>query len=86
MRDPKPTLAVEMTRKIRDSKRTRLLVNERVPKNDLEILVIDDELTSDERAELRASLDRALEDSDARRGMDTREYLERRRLTEREAI
>jgi hypothetical protein len=43
---------------------------------EVEILVIDDELTSEERAELHASLDRALQDSDAGRGMDAWEYLE----------
>jgi hypothetical protein len=34
----------------------------------------------DERAELQASLDRALDDSEAGRGMDAWEHLERRRL------
>jgi hypothetical protein len=46
---------------------------------EVEVLVIDDELTVQERAELHASLDRALEDSDAGRGMDAWEYLERYR-------
>ena len=46
---------------------------------EVEILVIDDELTSEERAQLHASLDRALEDSDAGRGMEAWEYLERYR-------
>jgi hypothetical protein len=46
---------------------------------EVEILVIDDELTSEERAELHASLDRALDDSDAGRGMDAWEFLERYR-------
>ena len=46
---------------------------------EVEVLVIDDELTTEERAELHASLDRALEDSDAGRGMDAWEYLERYR-------
>ena len=46
---------------------------------EVEILVIDDELTSEERAELHASLDRALEDSDAGRGTEAWEYLERYR-------
>lgn len=50
------------------------------PRSDVEILVTDDEMTSEEGAELHASLDRALEDSDARRGMDVWEYLERRQL------
>ena len=52
---------------------------------DPEILVIDDEVDGDERAELLASLDRALDDSDASRGMDAWKYLERRRLIERVA-
>jgi hypothetical protein len=43
---------------------------------EVEILVIDDELTSEERAALHASLDRALDDSDAGRGMDAQDYLE----------
>ncbi len=42
---------------------------------ELEVVVIDDELTSEERAELHASLDRALDDSEAGRGMDAWEYL-----------
>ena len=46
---------------------------------EVEILVIDDELTAEERAELHASLDRALEDSNAGRGMDAWDYLERYR-------
>jgi len=46
---------------------------------EVEVLVIDDELTAEERAELHASLDRALEDSEAGRGMDAWEYLERYR-------
>ncbi|MGH9201222.1 MAG: hypothetical protein ACRD2A_08310 [Vicinamibacterales bacterium] len=46
---------------------------------EVEVLVIDDELTGEERAELHASLDRALEDSDAGRGNEAWEYLERYR-------
>jgi hypothetical protein len=46
---------------------------------EVEVLVMDDELTAEERAELHASLDRALEDSRAGRGMDAWEYLERYR-------
>jgi hypothetical protein len=46
---------------------------------EVEILVIADELTAEERAELHASLDRALDDSDAGRGMDAREFLDRYR-------
>lgn len=51
---------------------------------EVEVLVIDDELTAEERAELHASLDRALEDSDAGRGMDASEYLARYRTADRE--
>jgi hypothetical protein len=51
---------------------------------DVEVLLIDDELTAEERVELHASLDRALEDSEAGRGIDAWEYLERRRLMDRE--
>lgn len=43
----------------------------------------DDELTSEVRAELHASLDRALEDSDAR-GMEACEYLQRDRVNREE--
>ena len=46
---------------------------------EVEVVVIDEELTAEERAELHASLDRALEDSDAGRGMEAWEYLERYR-------
>ena len=46
---------------------------------EVEVLVIDDELTAEERAELHASLDRALDDSDAGRGMDAWEFLDRYR-------
>ena len=45
-----------------------------------DLLPIDDEMGSDERAELLASLERALDDAEAGRGMDAWEYLERRRL------
>lgn len=48
---------------------------------EVEILVIDDEVTSEERAELHASLDRALEDSDAVRWMEVCEYLRRYRAS-----
>jgi hypothetical protein len=37
---------------------------------EVEILVIDDDLSAEERAGLRASLDRASDDSDAGRGME----------------
>ena len=46
---------------------------------EVEVVVIDEELTAEERAELHASLDRALEDSDAGRGMEAWEYLQRYR-------
>ena len=46
---------------------------------EVEVLVIDDELTAAERAELHASLDRALDDSEAGRGMDAWEFLEQYR-------
>jgi hypothetical protein len=46
---------------------------------EVEVLVIDDELTVEERAELHASLDRALDDSAADRSMDAWEFLERYR-------
>ncbi len=46
---------------------------------EVEVLVIDDELTVEERAELHASLDRALEDSQAGRWVDAEEYLQRHR-------
>jgi hypothetical protein len=56
-------------------KNGRLVLNEStdVPHGaEVEVLVIDDELTVEERAQLHASLDRALDDSEARRGMDAR--------------
>lgn len=45
----------------------------------IEVIVIDDELSAEERAELHASLDRALDDSEAGRGMDAAEYLQQYR-------
>jgi hypothetical protein len=42
---------------------------------ELEVLVFDDDLSADERAALHASLDRALDDSEAGRGMDAADYL-----------
>jgi hypothetical protein len=51
---------------------------------EVEVLVIDDELTAEERAELHASLDRALEDSDAGRGMEACEYLQQYRANREE--
>ena len=46
---------------------------------EVEVLLIDDDLTTEERAELHASLDRALDDSEAGRGMDAWEFLDRYR-------
>jgi hypothetical protein len=46
---------------------------------EVEVLVIDDELSAEERAELHASLDRAVDDSEAGRGIDAWEYLEQYR-------
>jgi len=46
---------------------------------EVEVLVIDDELTADDRTKLHASLDRALEDSDAGRRTDAWKYLQRYR-------
>jgi hypothetical protein len=46
---------------------------------EVDVLVVDDELTMQERAELHASLDRALDDSEAGRGMDAWEYLQQYR-------
>lgn len=46
---------------------------------EVEVVVIDDELSADERAELHASLDQALAESDAGRAVDAREYLEQYR-------
>lgn len=60
----------------------RLVLNEPTDLPDgaeVEILVIDDELTAEERADLHASLDRALDDSDGGRGTDAWEFLERYR-------
>jgi hypothetical protein len=42
---------------------------------EVEIVVLDDELSPEERAALHGSLDRALDDSEAGRGMDATEYL-----------
>lgn len=47
---------------------------------EVEVLVIDDELTAEERDELHASLDRTLEDSDAGRGTEAWEYWQRYRV------
>lgn len=49
---------------------------------EVDVVVIDDELTAEERIQLHASLDRALDDSYAGRSMDAgdflRQYRERR--------
>ena len=63
-------------------KNGRLVVDEPTDLPDgaeVEIVVIDDELTPAERAELHASLDRALDDSEAGRSMDAGEYLKQYR-------
>lgn len=60
-------------------KNGRLVMNEPTDLPDgaeVEVLVIEDELTAEERAELHASLDRALDDSEADRGIDAWEFLE----------
>lgn len=46
---------------------------------EIDVIVMDDELNAEERAELHASLDRALDDSEAGRGMDAAEYLKQYR-------
>jgi len=45
---------------------------------EVEIAVIGDDLTPDERAELHASLDRALDDAEAGHGEDAWEFAEYR--------
>ena len=42
---------------------------------EVDVAVFGDDLSPEERAELHASLDRALEDSEAGRGMDAWEFL-----------
>jgi hypothetical protein len=42
---------------------------------EVEVIVLDDDLGVEERAALHASLDRALDDSEAGRGVDAAEYL-----------
>ena len=42
---------------------------------EVEVVVLDDDLSPEERTALHASLDRALDDSEAGRGMDAGEYL-----------
>lgn len=46
---------------------------------EVEIVVIDDKLTTEERTELHASLDRAHDDSEAGRSMDAGDYLKQYR-------
>ncbi len=43
---------------------------------EVEVVVIDDQLTAEDRAALHASLERALEDSEAGRGIDARAYVD----------
>ena len=60
----------------------RLVVDEPTDLPDgaeVEVVVIDDKLTPEERAELHSSLDRALDDSDAGRSMDASDYLKQYR-------
>ena len=79
-RVPVPSL-FEHARKIQ-VKNGRLVLDEatNLPDGaDVEILVIDDELTSEERADLHASLDGAQEDSDAGQGMEAWDCLQRYR-------
>lgn len=45
----------------------------------VDVVVIDDDLGVEERAELHASLERALDDSEAGRGVDAWEFLEQHR-------
>ena len=42
---------------------------------EVDVAILGDDLTAEERAELHASLDRALQDSEAGRGMDAWEFL-----------
>ena len=42
---------------------------------EIEVIVLDDALSAEDRAALHASLDRALDDSESGRGMDASEYL-----------
>lgn len=56
----------------------RLLVDEPTDLPDgaeVEVTVVGDDLSPEERAALHASLDRALDDSEAGRGVDAWEYL-----------
>ena len=63
-------------------KNGRLVVDEPTDLPDgaeVEIVVIDDKLTTEERVELHASLERALDDSEAGRSMDAGDYLKQYR-------
>ena len=53
---------------------------------EVEVLVIDGELSTEERAALHASLDRALDDSDAGRAIDAWEYLKQYRARREETV
>lgn len=46
---------------------------------EVEVVVIDDGLSLEERAELHASLDRALDDAETGRGVDAWEFLKQHR-------
>lgn len=46
---------------------------------EVEVVVIDDDLSVEERAELHASLDRALDDADGGRAVDAWEFLQHHR-------
>lgn len=63
-------------------KNGRLLVDEPtdLPEGaEVEVVVLDDDLSLEEREALHASLDRAMDDSEAGRGMDADEFFEQYR-------
>lgn len=63
-------------------KNGRLLVDEPtdLPEGaEVEVVVLDDDLSPEEREALHASLDRAMDDSEAGRGMDADEFFEQYR-------
>jgi len=63
-------------------KNGRLVVDEPTDLPDgaeVEVVVIDDKLTPEERAELHASLDRALDDSETGRSVEASDYLKQYR-------
>lgn len=73
--DPMQALKVQV-------KNGRLVVDQPTDLPDgaeVEIVVIDDKLTAEERTELHVSLDRALDDSEADRSMDAEDYLKQYR-------